>query len=270
MRKFFLASLLVILCGAGLTVHAQEAVNVPIVMYHLVTTRQKYIGKYGITPAELAQDLQYLADNGYNTVVVRDLIDFVNHGSPLPNKPVMLTFDDGNASDYEYLLPLLKKHNQKAVLAIIGKATDRCTDEMSKYPQAKHSNLTWAQVKALHESGHCEIQSHGYDMHGSNGSGKKSGESTAAYHTRLRKDLTRLQDACKQNISFTPTAFIYPLGVISEDSFAILQELGFQASFSCQEGKNAIKQGEPATLFRLKRTNRPAYRPIKNILDSLV
>jgi len=240
--------------------------EVPIIMYHLITEKPKYIGKYGVTPADVEQDLIFLKENGYTTVVMQDLIDFVERGDNLPKKPIVLTFDDGNSSDYNYLLPLLQKHDMKAVLAIIGEATDRYTKDIAKNPKAKYPNLTWPQIQELHKSGMCEIQSHGYNVHGSRGSGKKKGESADAYHSRLTADLKKLQDACQTHLDYVPNTFVYPLGIVSDGSRRVLEELGMVASLGCEEGINEVIQGEKDCLFKMHRYNRPSSRTVESIL----
>jgi peptidoglycan/xylan/chitin deacetylase (PgdA/CDA1 family) len=247
----------------------EKEAEVPIIMYHLVTQKSKYIGKYGITPAELEADLKYLKDNGYTTVVVGDLINFVQRGKKLPKKPIVLTFDDGNAGDVDYVLPLLQEYKMKAVFSIIGAAADKYTLAAEKSPNAKFPNMTWPQVKVLHDSKRGEIQSHSYDLHGRGGAGKRGNETHGGYHNRLLADLQKLQTRCHEELGFVPTTFTYPLGVISRGAQAVLEELGFEASLSCQEGMNRLKQGDPDGLFRLKRSNRPSGRPIKSLLDAL-
>lgn len=240
--------------------------DVPVIMYHLVTEKSQFIGKYGITPAQLEADLIYIRDAGYTTVVMRDLIDFVETGKKLPKKPVMLTFDDGNYSDYCYLLPLLEKYNMKAVLAIIGSATEKSSDYVEKYPVGEYPNSTWNQLREMHESGLIEIQSHGYNLHGKAGAGKLNGESLEEYQTRLRTDLEKLQAACELHLGHVPTAFIYPLGILGDGSREVLESLGMSGSFSCQEGKNIIRQGDKDCLFLLHRYNRPSGRSVEDIL----
>jgi len=243
--------------------------KVPIIMYHLVTTNGRYLGRDGITPDALRQDIKYLHENGYTTIVVQDLINYVNDGVPLPQKPVMLTFDDGNYSDYKYLLPLLEEFDMRAVAAILGRPTDKYTLERERTPKADFPNMTWPEVLALHESGRVEIQNHSYDLHGSRGSGRKHGESMDAYRTRLSKDLTMLQARCLEKLGVEPTAFIYPLGFISEGSKEILMELGFKGSFSCESGMAVVRYGEPDSLFKMKRNNRANDKPVAEILRGL-
>ena len=74
---------------------AQRPIDLPVLMYHGVNSRENRAGDYVITPEALRQDLVWLKKNGYHTVVIQDLLDYVDHGTPLPEKPVMLTFDDG-------------------------------------------------------------------------------------------------------------------------------------------------------------------------------
>ena len=70
-----------------------------------------------LSPAQFESDLKYLKENGYHTVVVQDLIDYVEKGVPLPEKPVMLTFDDGYYNNYYYAFPLLEEYDAKIVIS---------------------------------------------------------------------------------------------------------------------------------------------------------
>jgi peptidoglycan/xylan/chitin deacetylase (PgdA/CDA1 family) len=258
--------------NSGALLHHEKEARLPIVMYHLVTEKSKYIGKFGIPPSELRKDFEYLRENNYTTIVMQDLINFVDYKTDLPEKPIMLTFDDGNTSDFEHVLPLLEKYNMRAVIAVLGETADRFTAQAEKCAAgARFPHLTWQQIEALHASGRAEIQSHSYNLHTPPiGSGKKSGESAENYHARLRKDLMQFQKACAARLDdYVPTTFVYPLGVIGENSRAVLEEIGMVASISCQEGMNTIRQGDRDCLFRLKRTNRPHGRGIEEIIKTI-
>ena len=80
--------------AAGAEGPAQEGVEVPIIMYHGILKDPKRAGPYVITPDTFEGDLRYLQEHGYTTVVMQDLIDYVDEGRPLPKKPILLTFDD--------------------------------------------------------------------------------------------------------------------------------------------------------------------------------
>ncbi|MCL2372376.1 MAG: polysaccharide deacetylase family protein [Defluviitaleaceae bacterium] len=244
-------------------------VHVPVIMYHLVTEKPGQVGKYGIRPGEMEADLVFLRDNGYVTVFMQDLIDFVEEGRPLPEKPIVLSFDDGNFSDYLYLLSLFVEYDMKAVLAVTGKFADDSSKKFAENPKLRYPNTTWAQVKELHDSGHFEIQNHSHNLHSKGGSGEKRGEAVADYHSRLAADLQKLQDLCQQHIGVAPTTFVYPLGVIGKDSRRVLEDLGMKASLSCFEGKNMLRKGDRDALFEMHRFNRPSGTTVKAILDRI-
>ena len=243
-----------------------EEAKVPVIMYHLVTDRGKYQGKFGISPAEMEADLKYLKENGYETIGMSDLIRFVDRRDSLPDRPVILTFDDGFSSDYNFVFPLLKKYEMNAVMSIVGKFTDDYSNEGNS---GKKPHLIWDQVKEMHKSKLVEIQNHSYDLHGSNGSGRRNGESMEAYQKRLGDDLRTAQEKIDENIGTVPTTFTYPLGVMSKGSADVLKELGMKASLSCTEGMNLIKQDQPECLFALKRNIRRHGQPIEDVLRKM-
>jgi len=268
MKRYFLFPFIIVLLLA-----AAPTADVPIIMYHLVTKNGKYIGKHGITPEELESDLKYLKEKGYETVVMADLIAFVKEGKKLPDKPIVLTFDDGNFSDYRYLYPLLQKYDMKAVVSVLGKATDECTvlaaAQSGIDKEAIFPNLTWEQIKELDASKYIEIQNHSYDMHGSRGSGQRKGESDEAYRERLRADLSKMQERIFEMTGTRPTTFTYPLGMVSDSGREVLTELGLIASLSCWSGINHLKEDDLDCLYRLKRDNRPSGVPVSSILQKL-
>jgi len=239
-----------------------QSKDVPIIMYHLITKDPNQLGKHAITPDEMEADLKYLKENNYDTVFMADLIRFVAGRQSLPEKPIVLTFDDGRHSDYDYLLPLLEKYNMKAVLSIVGEFTDENTK--ANYDMKPH--LTWEQIENMQKSKCVEFQSHSYHFHDGIGCGRRNGESMESYQARLKADLYKLQETLTKRIGRAPTTFTYPLGVISKGSEEVLKELNIKASLSCWEGMNTITTGDSDGLFKLKRYNRRSGRPISSIL----
>ncbi len=231
-------------------VESCKTAELPILMYHRVSRDAGLQGRFCISPQALERDLAYLKENGYECVLFSDVIAFAEGTGELPRKPVMLTFDDGNYSDYRYLYPLLKKYDVKAVISILGKETDKYSADGRNI---NYPNLTWKQLAEMAESGHVEIQSHGYDLHGPNGALKRRGESAEEYEERLSEDLMRLQERVEEMTGTAPTVFAYPKGAISAASKGILKNLGFKGSLGCEEGVNIIEVGKPEQLFKLRR-----------------
>ena len=231
-------------------------IKVPIVMYHSVLKSKS--GDYIIHPNTLDKDLAYIKEKGYTTITMTDLINYVYDNSPLPEKPIIITFDDGHYNNLGYAVPLLKKYNMKAVISIVGKYTETFskTDEAN----LNYGYLRWKDIDALINDGTIEFQNHTYNLHtigARKGAMKKNNESIDNYKNVLSTDIFKLQEEFKKNANYTPNTFTYPYGAISKASLNIIKELGFQASLSCAKGVNHITKDKDC-LYCLKRNNRPS------------
>lgn len=244
----------------------ENSVSVPILMYHSILNNTKN-SKYIITPNGFEGDLKFLQEHGYTTVVMQDLIDYVYEGSPLPEKPVILTFDDGYYNNYFYIYPLLQQYHAKAVISIVGSYTDLYTDKPDTNPNYAH--LSWDTLREMMDSGLVEIQNHTYNLHsldkGRSGCKKKRGENSEDYANLLTHDIGGLQEKCREHLNYTPTTFTYPYGGISNASLEIIKSLGFTASLSCQEGTNELTRN-PEQLYLLKRYLRTPSKRAADIL----
>ena len=125
----------------------------PILMYHDVTDGPTSDNPMVVTTEKLEGDLCWLKENGYHTILPREL----TAGEPLPEKPVMITFDDGYVSNYRLLFPLLQKYQMKAAICLIVSLTD-------EDPEG-HGHLTWDMCREMQASGLVEIGSHTYALH---------------------------------------------------------------------------------------------------------
>ena len=97
-------------------ISTSQSVSIPIIMYHQISKNGKNVGRYVISREELEKDLIYLQKNGYETVNVADIISYVEGEKSLPEKCVMLTFDDGYETGFNVLYPLMHKYLMKAVV----------------------------------------------------------------------------------------------------------------------------------------------------------
>lgn len=237
----------------------EDRIDLPIIMYHGLLKEEKRQGQFIISPNLFEQDLRYLQENGYTTVVIADLIAYVQDGKPLPEKPVMLTFDDGYYNNYLYAFPLLKQYNCKMVLSPIGRYTDEYTQ--NKDTHANYAHCSWDALREMMASGLVEFQNHSYNLHsidsGRKGAKKKAVESLVDYRTLLVEDVMKMQTRMREETGYTPTAFVYPFGAVSSESLPILKELGFQATLICESHINAITR-DPECLYGLGRYRRPA------------
>ncbi|MGN0178737.1 MAG: polysaccharide deacetylase family protein [Monoglobaceae bacterium] len=246
-------------------------VSLPVLMYHSICSSSGKQGKFIVSETGLEQDLKYISDNGYTSVSAAQIIDFVYNGTPLPEKPILLTFDDGYYNNYCYAFPLLKKYNSKAVISIIGKYTDIYSETEEENPL--YSHITWDEAREMCESGLVEIENHSYNSHttdkGRNGTKKKKGESEAAYAEYISSDIGKLQEEIHANLGYTPQLFAYPFGSVSEASYDILKQMGFKMTLSCEEKVNYLKTGDTDGIYMLGRYLRTNKRNAEKILKNL-
>ncbi len=235
----------------------KPVIRLPIIMYHQILKDKNTWGKYVISPKDFEKDLIYFIENGYITINMQDLIDFVYDGKELPEKPIMITFDDGYLTSKVYVLPLLIKYNLKAVVSIVGEFTDRFSD--NKDDRISYAHVTWDDVNELISSGHIEIQNHSYNMHKiakRKGISKLRKESLEDYRKALNNDILHMQDLIESKTGYKPLAFTYPFGSVCKDAESILRDMGFLALLTCNEGVNLLS-GDKEELYCLKRYNRP-------------
>lgn len=245
-----------------------KGVELPIVMYHSMLKDTKLQGQFVIDPAKFEEDLKYLKDNGYTTITVSDLVDYVYNNKELPKKPIMLTFDDGYYNNYLYAYPLLKKYKCKAVISPIGYYSDLYS-KSTDAPSPSYSHCTWKQLKEMQNSGCVEIQNHSYNMHSQNGRlgiKQKKGESSEEYKEVITQDISKAQNRFKEMLKYTPQAFVYPFGALSDSSEEAIKALSFRASFTCEEKINIIVKDKNSLylLGRFIRTNKMTTKELFN------
>lgn len=264
-----LPTTLLLYCNAS--IEKEKGIRLPIIMYHSLLKEEARSGKYTITPDTLRQDLEYIKNNGYTTITMTDLINYEYNDQPLPEKPIIITFDDGYYNNFGYAIPILKEYNMKAVISIVGEYTDRYSK--SGEANLNYGYMRWEDIRSAMKDGTIEFQNHTYNLHsnnnGRNGAAKKKGESSEEYKKILTADLMKLQDEFKENTNYVPSTFTYPFGSISKESEDIIKELGFKASLSCSSGVNFITKDENC-LYLLKRNNRPAVVTTEKFLKKIL
>lgn len=239
-------------------VSGEDEIYVPIIMYHSLLKDSSRQGKYVISPDLFEQDLAYLKENGYTTVLISDLISYVYDGTPLPEKPIVITFDDGYYNNFLYAYSILEKYDSKMVLSVIGFYSQKYSESGEVNPYYTH--VTWDNIKEMTESGRVEIGNHSYNMHSTSGrvgTQKLSSESMAEYTQTLKNDLGMTQSLLQQNVGITPQVFTYPFGAVSKGEEEIVKSLGFKATLSCENKINVIKRSDPDCLYGLNRFIRP-------------
>lgn len=237
-----------------------EKVELVILMYHSLREDQTYLGKYVVSPETFEEDLIYLKEHGYTSVSVAELIAYVSDPeATLPEKPVLITFDDGHYNNYTYAYPLLEKYGFKALISVVGAYCEKQAVSGDRQSSG-YSYLNWEQVAELADSGLIEIGCHSYDMHTTAagkryGAKQKTGESDIVYEEALKQDTLKLMGLLEENGVAMSPVYAYPFGSYNANSEEVLHALGFMMTLSCEEGTNVLTRG--GSLYLLKRYNRP-------------
>ena len=122
--------------------------GIPILEYHMITEEtdgEEYT--YNVPPKDFKEQLEYLQREGYTTITMQEFMRAKKGKFELPNKPIILTFDDGYKNCYTKMLPILETYNMKATLYMI-------VNEIGK-----ENYLTWNELRDMQERG-VEIGSH--------------------------------------------------------------------------------------------------------------
>ncbi|HHH47870.1 MAG TPA: poly-beta-1,6-N-acetyl-D-glucosamine N-deacetylase PgaB [Gammaproteobacteria bacterium] len=206
---------------------------------------------------ELAAQFSWLKEHGYVAVDVDDLLAAQKGERPLPEKAVLLSFDDGYAGMYEQVYPLLRAFDYRAVLAVVGKWQETPANEPVMYgtePVSRDYFLSWQQIREMVASGYVEVASHSYDLHRgvlANPQGNtlpaavsmiydaRTGqyESEAEYRARIRRDLKRNADLIARRTGQRPRVMVWPYGAYNRVTIEIARELGMPVTMSLEDDK---------------------------------
>ena len=234
-----------------------EPVRVCVIMYHGLVKDNSLQNKYMISPGLFQQDLEYLKEKGCHTIFLSELISHFRDGTELPEKPVIITFDDGYYNNYTYAYPLLKKYQSKAVISPIGAESDKAPSE--EYRSPAYSQCTWQELREMYESGYVELQNHTYDLHKitgeRRGAAKSSSESKEEYKAMLVSDLEKANKRMKEETGTTPQCIVYPFGASGEETLDIVKDMGFMAALDCEEKPNVLYDDDD--LYHIHRYLRP-------------
>lgn len=234
--------------------------KVPILMYHALTEVESEASSTVITMSAFEEQMSALKEEGYTAIFYSDLVSYVYEGTPLPEKPIVITFDDGYESNLSLAMPVLEKYGMCATVSVIGVSIGKDTYKDTGVAMYPHFSLDEARI--AYESGIFDFQSHSFDMHQNeydedmrDGMLKKDVESENEYIFALREDFARSREELEGGIGNEVFVITYPHGKFSELTDIVLMESGALVSVSTREGVNEITKGLMQSLRGLQRLN---------------
>lgn len=206
--------------------------RVPILMYHhvgdLPPDADVIRKSLTISSERFNEHLKFLAEQGYTTIHLADLINHLQTGAPLPPKPIILTFDDGYDDNYTNVFPTLKDFGFVGTFFIIGAPTD----------YGSPGSLRWEQILEMYENGMefgAHSMTHRYNL----------GRFPASIQDREIKQGHQLMVDHLPN--WTPL-FSYPAGSYNQYTMKLLQELGYIGAVTTKQG--SLQSSETPLEFR--------------------
>ena len=226
----------------GLTM-TNENVGVPVLYYHSVDPSEA--NEVIISPEKLREELTFIKDSGYTTLTMSELNDYILNNAPIPEKSIVITFDDGYADNYANAFPILKELDIKATIFVISNFTDK-----------DGYYMTSQQIKEMSDYG-IDIQSH------------------TASHAHLNQltyeeQLNELKTSKEKLESITEKPVIsiaYPFGDYDDNTILASKEAGYSLSFNTNRGLSD-RTDNPLSLNRIYVSSLYSIEQFKEILES--
>lgn len=267
--------LLLLLTVCSVTTSAENIPKIPILMYHHFD--EVMTNSVTVNYKNFEEQMKALQVEGYQTITPGELIAFLNGNGTLPEKPIMITMDDGYESNYKYAYPILKELNMKAAIFLI---TSKVKREEEKHLEDGLPKLSWEQIHEMSESGLIEFHSHTHDSHKKYMKGKKEVaylagpivkengelETQEEYERRIYEDLLLSKEIIEKEIGQQVTVLCYPYGVYSKTSEKIAKEVGFLATVTVKNGY-VIATDSPYLLRRINVDGSYTAEDLINVLN---
>lgn len=206
---------------AGRQYSPAELIDVPVLNYHKIDNLPHALS---LTPEEFDEQMSYIAENGYHTISPDQLVGYLKYGRPLPDKPVLITFDDGYRDNYANAYPILRKYGFTATIFLVTSLVGQ--DDRF---------LTWEQVREMQKSGFT------FGSH-------------TVHHLALTKlspeqvqeELVESRLEMERQLGAKPRYFAYPTGAYNRQLAETVRLAGYRAAFTVRYGEVGLESDQYA------------------------
>lgn len=257
-RSTFFGMLILLMLASPLFTKAEnqetnlptEPVLIPILIYHRVLPKAS--NHYDYTPELLEEHLRFFKENGYTPITALDLLEMLEQPEQLPQRPVVLTFDDGHKSHYTEVFPLLKKYGYQATFFVY---TNVIAEKSEK-------QLTWDDLRVMRQSG-MDIESH-TKSHPHLTQILKD-ESQQAYLKRLSLELQDSKLILEKHLQQKVDLLAYPYGWYNKTIETLAVQAGYRGIFTVNWGAN-LPTDNPLRIKRRVMENTMSREDLKTLL----
>ncbi|HEX3712317.1 MAG TPA: polysaccharide deacetylase family protein [Trebonia sp.] len=234
-------------------VRALRSHEVPVLMYHEIADATITKSKLAVDPGVFADQMAYLSDAGFTSITAGELATSLAHGGAgLPERPVVVTFDDGYGDFYDHAVPLLKQHG---LVATVFQTTGwvGLTDKVKRM-------MNWRELAEVAEAG-MEVGAHTY----------RHPQLDQLSEKAAREELYGPKSTLEDKLGIAVPGIAYPFGYSNSMVRRLAEEAGYAYGYSV--GNALTKTGADAfALPRLtvkRSTTMDSFRRMVNGLDTV-
>lgn len=209
---------------AGLII-SQPPKGIPVLNYHVVENNSN--NPIAISIEDFDRQMTFLHQHGYTCITPDQLLTSIQTNIPLPDKSVLITFDDGYQNVYTNAFPILKKYGFTATVFIV-------TDVVGN----DKWYLTWEQVKEMREAG-LVFGSHTLSHV----------DLTSVFPAEALFQLEKSKDGIEWRLKTPVTYLAYPGGAYNRQIIDLVRQAGYKAAFTVDFGR----VGEASDIYALER-----------------
>lgn len=212
---------------------------VPILNYHSISSggTNRFL-RFTLQPETFAKHMKLISDLGYTPLTIENYAQLVKNSSPLPEKPVIITFDDGFADFYDHAFPILQEFHFPATLFVVTNDIEGTSKWLKLEGEEDRRMLTWSQVSEIQKAGiECGAHSATH-IH-----------LDTAKPTIARQEIIRSKDVLEQKLGSLVHSMAYPYGHYTKAVCHMVVEAGYSAACAV---RNAMSHAQD-DLFSLAR-----------------
>ncbi len=215
------------------SIHERAAIaNVPVMMYHDILPEKEVF--FDVTPDEFEAHLQLIQDNGLTPISMDQLVTHLRTGLPLPEKPILLTFDDGYRGHYEYVLPLLREYGYPGLFSIYTFKVGR---------DHGRPGLNWDQVQTMADDPLVTIAAHSVNH---------PRDLTELPVPEARREIAESKQELEERLGIPIRYFTYPEGNYNDRVAQLVADAGFVAALTMNDMEDLVA-GESESLLAIAR-----------------
>lgn len=240
----------------------QKNTGIPVLMYHHVNPEGDFIN---VKPRLFEAQIKYLKESGYTPLDSTELLEILSGARITPEKPIVITFDDGWLNNWTFAFPVLEKFGLKAVIFVVtslihddgrrmrsdegpvnGLPLHRDCQRMIEAGSAREVMLSWKEIREMEASGLIDIQSHTH----THKRWDKLYPDKKERMVVLSEELKTSKEIIEHKLSKPCNALCWPWGIYDDEYIEAAKAAGYNLLFTTEKGANT-SASEPWRIKRL-------------------